>query len=436
MKLGLFLLAGRFPGMTEGEALAGAVDAAVVAEQAGLESVWIAEHHFITYGVCPSAVALAANILGQTSRITVGTGVCMLSTVTRWHWPRRPPPRPDLPGPVRTRGRAGRPMGRPGGVRDRPGPVRGRLRRVARRAPRWTRTGTGRLRRGRFFRFRPVPLVPRPATRPRPPVVVAATTAATAEAAATRGLPLLLGLHADDDETCELLAGYAKVAADHGYDPDAVEHLAAAVCHLADSRARSRSRPAGRRCRRGSATAWAATPRSPGHRGRPVIRRLRRTAPRDQPGRHSGTVRQPSPPQRRTHRHPPCAAHGRRHGRPEGRTGIPSGGWAPRSFPRWAMTPAERRLSDAACIPRMGTGCLPSGKWRCTVRHWPTNHPRRRAGEELAGPRAAGRRRDRGHSCSVPSSSGPSTVRRRRPGPRCSCRSRCRPCPSWCSASS
>src|SRR5205085_2607019 len=58
-----------------------------------------------------------------------------------------------------------------------------------------------------FFRFRPVPLVPRPVSRHRPPVVVAATTPATAEAAAVRGLPLLLGLHADDDERCRLLAG-------------------------------------------------------------------------------------------------------------------------------------------------------------------------------------------------------------------------------------
>jgi len=32
----------------------------------GLDSVWIAEHHFITYGICPSATAFAANILGRT----------------------------------------------------------------------------------------------------------------------------------------------------------------------------------------------------------------------------------------------------------------------------------------------------------------------------------------------------------------------------------
>ena len=79
VKLGVFLLAGQFPGTTESEALTGALEAAVTADEVGLDSVWIAEHHFISYGVCPSAVASAANVLGRTRRVTVGTAVCMLS---------------------------------------------------------------------------------------------------------------------------------------------------------------------------------------------------------------------------------------------------------------------------------------------------------------------------------------------------------------------
>jgi len=51
VQLGLLLLAGQFPGMSDGRALAGALDAALAAEGAGPESVWFAEHHFITYGV-------------------------------------------------------------------------------------------------------------------------------------------------------------------------------------------------------------------------------------------------------------------------------------------------------------------------------------------------------------------------------------------------
>jgi alkanesulfonate monooxygenase SsuD/methylene tetrahydromethanopterin reductase-like flavin-dependent oxidoreductase (luciferase family) len=239
MKLGLFLLAGQFPGMTEAEALAGAVVNAVAADRAGLDSVWVAEHHFITYGVCPSAVALAANVLGRTSRITVGTGVCILSNRHPVALAEETALLDHLSG-----GRFELGIGRGGPWVDLEVFGTGLARFEDGFAESLELLLTG-LEHGEvapaggspFFRFRPVALVPRPASRPRPPVVVAATTPATAEAAAVHGLPLLLGLHADDDERCQLLAGYAKVAADHGHDPDTVEHLAAAVCHIADTRA-------------------------------------------------------------------------------------------------------------------------------------------------------------------------------------------------------
>jgi len=239
VKLGLFLLAGLFPGMTEAEALAGAVENAVAAERAGLDSVWFAEHHFITYGVCPSAVTLASNVLGRTSRITVGTGVCMLSnrhpvalaeetalldhlSGGRFHLGvGRGGPWVDLEvfgtGLARFEDGFGESLDLLMGGLD-----EGRV----------AATGPDH----RFFRFRPVPLVPRPFTRPRPPIVVAATSLSTVEIAAARGLPLLLGLHATVDERCELLARYAQVTAEHGHDPGAVEHLGTAVCHIADSR--------------------------------------------------------------------------------------------------------------------------------------------------------------------------------------------------------
>jgi alkanesulfonate monooxygenase SsuD/methylene tetrahydromethanopterin reductase-like flavin-dependent oxidoreductase (luciferase family) len=240
LRLGLFLLAGQFPGLTEGDALAGAVDSAVAAEQAGLDSVWFAEHHFITYGVCPSAVALAANVLGRTSRITVGTGVCMLAN-------RHPVALAEETALLDhvSGGRFELGVGRGGPWVDLEVFGTGLSRFEDGFAETLqlllTALEEGRVAApdgaGRFFRFRPVPVVPRPVTRPRPPVVVAATTLATAEAAAARGLPLLLGLHATDDEKVDLLAGYAKVAAGHGHDPETIEHLAAAVCHIADSRA-------------------------------------------------------------------------------------------------------------------------------------------------------------------------------------------------------
>jgi alkanesulfonate monooxygenase SsuD/methylene tetrahydromethanopterin reductase-like flavin-dependent oxidoreductase (luciferase family) len=77
---GVFLLSAQFPGQGHTEALDRTVAAAVAAEQAGLDGVWLAEHHFVPYGVCPSAATLAALLLGRTRRIGVGTAVSVLST--------------------------------------------------------------------------------------------------------------------------------------------------------------------------------------------------------------------------------------------------------------------------------------------------------------------------------------------------------------------
>jgi alkanesulfonate monooxygenase SsuD/methylene tetrahydromethanopterin reductase-like flavin-dependent oxidoreductase (luciferase family) len=80
MRCGVFLLAGRFPGQDDGAALRRAADAVVAAEAAGFDDAWIAEHHFMPYGTCPSAITFAAHAAGRTTRITVGTAVSVLST--------------------------------------------------------------------------------------------------------------------------------------------------------------------------------------------------------------------------------------------------------------------------------------------------------------------------------------------------------------------
>ena len=76
----LFLLAGRFPGTSPGQALKNTLTYALAAEQAGFTGVWIAEHHFLSYGTCPSALAMAAYLLGHTTTLRVGTAACILST--------------------------------------------------------------------------------------------------------------------------------------------------------------------------------------------------------------------------------------------------------------------------------------------------------------------------------------------------------------------
>jgi alkanesulfonate monooxygenase SsuD/methylene tetrahydromethanopterin reductase-like flavin-dependent oxidoreductase (luciferase family) len=81
VRFGVFLLAARFPGQDHATVLDGAVAAAVAAEEAGVDDVWVAEHHFLSYGTCPSAITLAGYLLGATRRISVGTAVSVLALV-------------------------------------------------------------------------------------------------------------------------------------------------------------------------------------------------------------------------------------------------------------------------------------------------------------------------------------------------------------------
>ncbi|MEM7287340.1 MAG: LLM class flavin-dependent oxidoreductase [Actinomycetota bacterium] len=50
---------------------------ATEAERLGLHDLWITEHHFIPFGINPSAVTTAGFLLGRTERIRVGTAVAL-----------------------------------------------------------------------------------------------------------------------------------------------------------------------------------------------------------------------------------------------------------------------------------------------------------------------------------------------------------------------
>ncbi len=205
MRFGAFLLAPRYPGQDVGTPLDASLAAAVAAEDAGFDDVWIAEHHFMSYGVCPSAVTMAGFLLGATRRITVGTAVSVLSTQH----------------PVALAEQAAL-LDRLSGGRF----VLG----VGRGGP-WVEldvfgTGLERWERGypaaldallaalRTGRVRDPPctgqladdleLVPRP--RGDLPVITAVTSEDGLRVAADRGLPMLLGMHADDEEKAALIA--------------------------------------------------------------------------------------------------------------------------------------------------------------------------------------------------------------------------------------
>ncbi|PSK86252.1 alkanesulfonate monooxygenase SsuD/methylene tetrahydromethanopterin reductase-like flavin-dependent oxidoreductase (luciferase family) [Murinocardiopsis flavida] len=227
------LLAAQFPGRDHTDVLDSTVAAAVAAEEAGFDDVWLAEHHFMSYGVCPSAATLAGYLLGLTGRISVGTAVSVLSTAH----------------PVALAEQAAL-LDQVSGGRFRLG--------VGRGGP-WVDlevfgTGMDRYERGfeeslelllagvsgapmradgATFGFREVRVVPPPRTRPRPDVVLAAESEASLRLAADNNLPVLLGMHRSPREQAELAAVYDKAAREAGHEPPGP--LVASLAHVADS---------------------------------------------------------------------------------------------------------------------------------------------------------------------------------------------------------
>ncbi|MEM7276151.1 MAG: LLM class flavin-dependent oxidoreductase [Actinomycetota bacterium] len=53
------------------------IEQAQLAEELGFHDLWLTEHHFIPFGINPSALTAAAFLLGRTERIRVGTAVTL-----------------------------------------------------------------------------------------------------------------------------------------------------------------------------------------------------------------------------------------------------------------------------------------------------------------------------------------------------------------------
>ncbi|MGA5099241.1 LLM class flavin-dependent oxidoreductase [Streptomyces lavendulocolor] len=243
MRVGTFVLAAQFPGQGQGETLHRAVRSAEVAEETGLDSVWLAEHHFVPYGVCPSAVTLAALLLGRTRRIRVGTAVSVLPSV-------HPVALAEQTAllHITSGGRFTLGVGRGGPWVDLevfgagleayetgfPESLDLLLRwlrepRVAAEGPR--------------HRFREVAVVPRPQELidgdPVPETIVACTSPRSVRLAAERCLPMLLGMHCGDEEKAEMVALWRREARAAGHTPDAIAaagrgHVSAGVAQIAD----------------------------------------------------------------------------------------------------------------------------------------------------------------------------------------------------------
>ena len=242
MDFGLFFLMQRDEAWSEQAVYDSALEQILAAEPLGYHSVWLAEHHFNDYGLCPSPPVLAAYVAARTTRLRLGMGVSLLPL----HHP------VDLAESlavldVVSGGRLDVGIGRGGTLQDYQTFQSDREDARAR-----VEEGIALIRRswsgepfdftGRFHSAERLHVRPRPVQRPHPPLFIAANSEDSVRSAARLGLPTLSSFFVAVEELQRRRALYRDVARAAGRTEAEIEALrrlewGMRVVHVAPSRA-------------------------------------------------------------------------------------------------------------------------------------------------------------------------------------------------------
>jgi alkanesulfonate monooxygenase SsuD/methylene tetrahydromethanopterin reductase-like flavin-dependent oxidoreductase (luciferase family) len=218
-----------------------ALEQMLAAEALGFHSVWIAEHHFNDYGLCPAPPVLAAFIAARTTALRLGMGVSLLPL----HHP------VDLAESlavldVVSGGRLDVGIGRGGTLQDYEtfqsdrADARARVEEgIALIQQSWS--GAPFDFQGRFHSAQRVHVRPRPVQRPHPPLFIACNSEDSVRSAARLGLPTLSSFFVPVDELQRRHRLYRELAREAGRSPGEIEALEAQswgmrVVHVAPSR--------------------------------------------------------------------------------------------------------------------------------------------------------------------------------------------------------
>lgn len=188
-----------------------------VMEHTGYDAVWLAEHHFTGYSVCPSVHLMATHIAARTQRLRIGTAV----TLAALYHPLRIAEEVALLD-VLSDGRVNWGAGRGFDAAEfinfgvEPADSSERFREAVDVVlAAWQ---SERLRHdGRFFHFDGVEVLPKPLQQPHPPTWVAATSPEAIAWAASRGLSILMDPHSTHDEIARKRESYRTQLEGHGH---------------------------------------------------------------------------------------------------------------------------------------------------------------------------------------------------------------------------
>jgi len=225
MEFGLFFLMQRDEEWSEQSVYDSGLEQMLAAEALGYSSVWIAEHHFNDYGLCPAPPVLAAFVAARTTSLRLGMGVSLLPL----HHP------VDLAEElavldVVSGGRLDVGIGRGGTLQDYQtfqsdrGDSRARVEEgIALMRQAWS--GAPFDFQGRFHGAERLHVRPRPTQRPHPPLFIAANSEDSVLSAARLGLPTLSSFFVPVDELQKRHRLYRETARAAGRSMPEIEEL-------------------------------------------------------------------------------------------------------------------------------------------------------------------------------------------------------------------
>jgi len=188
-----------------------------VMEHSGYDAVWLAEHHFTGYSVCPSVHVMATHIAARTQRLRIGTAV----TLAAFYHPLRIAEEVALLD-VLSGGRVNWGAGRGFDATEfanfgvPPAESSERFREaveVVLAAWRSDRLHFS----GKFHHFDGVEVLPKPLQQPHPPTWVAATSPDAIAWAASRGHTILMDPHSTHAELARKRESYRTQLEQHGH---------------------------------------------------------------------------------------------------------------------------------------------------------------------------------------------------------------------------
>ena len=200
------------------EVYARALERIEIMDRTGFDAVWLAEHHFTTYSVCPSVHMVGTLAAARTKRLRIGTAV---SLAALYH-PLRLAEEVallDMLSGGRVNWGAGRGFA-PSEFTAFGVPIEESAERFREAVEivlkAWTEE---RLTwKGQHFSFDDVELLPKPLQQPHPPVWMAATSETAIDWAASRGFSILMDPHSSTKELGAKRRRYSEKLAESGFE--------------------------------------------------------------------------------------------------------------------------------------------------------------------------------------------------------------------------